>query len=288
MKTKTCISTCALIAVSATMTHADLTFTAPGMTNPYLTTQLNKNWTGSLDTYWKYIITGYEYRIYAGVPNGGKVSGSSLRYKSGSSSFPGLTNVSVNINGRSILSGSLSTSSINGTTGLISHNFSSPIILQNQSISPVFSYSTNMIGGGDYITIHGSALNAPPIPIGTLIAPSYVRDGGKPTLQWFITKSLSNEVVAVVIAPQTDIESSNSGSGKSNNGHGNNLDGIDSSNPGKSAARWASKGYYDTDYNGDGIPEDDEGHGAGSAISKNKNTNPVPDPVAVAVAVPAT
>jgi len=279
MKTRTCISTCALIAVSATMTHADLTFTAPGMTTPHLTTQLSKNWTGGLDTYWKYIITGYEYRIYAGVPNGGKVSGTgSLRYKIGSSSFPGLTNVSVNINGNSILSGSLSTSSISGTTGLVSHNFSSPIILQNQSISPAFSYSTNMIGGGDYITVHGSALTAPPIPIGTLIAPSYVRDGGKPTLQWFITKSLSNEVVLVVIPAETEIESSNSGSGQSNNGHGNNIDGIDSSNPGKSAAVWALKGYYDTDYDGDGVAEDDEGHGGGSAISQDKNTNPDPVP----------
>jgi hypothetical protein len=281
MKTKTCISTCALIAVSATMTHADLTFTAPGMTTPHLNTQLSKNWTDSLDTYWKYIITGYEYRIYAGVPNGGKVSGTgSLRYKTGSSDFPGLTNVSVSVNGNSILSGSLSTSSISGTTGLVSHSFSSPIILENQSISPAFSYSTNMIGGGDYIKIHGSALTAPPIPIGTLIAPSYVRDGGKPTLQWFITKSLSNEVVVVMIAAQTDIESSNSGSGQSNNGHGNNVDGIDSSNPGKSAAKWALKGYYDTDYNGDGIAEDDEGHGGGSAISQDKNTNPEPIPAA--------
>ena len=31
------------------------------------------------------------------------------------------------------------------------------------------------------------------------------------------------------------------------------MDGIDVSNPGKSAAVWQKKGLYDTDYNGDGI-----------------------------------
>ena len=49
---------------------------------------------------------------------------------------------------------------------------------------------------------------------------------------------------------------------------------IDVTNPGKSAALWALKGYYDTDYNGDGIAEDDEGHGGGSAISQTKVSNP--------------
>lgn len=256
------------------MAHADLTFTAPGMTTPYVTTQLDQHKHTNIGKYWKYIITGYDYRIYAGVPDGGKVSGNQLRYKTGSSSFPGLTEVQAKINGQLILQDSLSTSIYTGTTGLISHTFANPIILEDQEIDTGFMYETNMIGGNDYITIYGSALQAPPVPIGTLIAPSYVRDGGRPTLQWFITKSLSNEVVAVVIPAETQIESSNSGSVKSNNGHGNNVDGIDVSNPGKSAAKWAAKGLYDTDYNGDGIAEDDEGHGGGSAISQTQNTNP--------------
>ncbi len=278
MKTITCLSTCALLALSSTTSHADLTFTAPGMTAPYATTQLSIHRHKNIGHYWKYIITGYNYRLYAGVPDGGQVKGSALRYKTGSNDFPGLTTVSAKINGQSILGASLRTSLITGTSGLISHTFSSPIIIEDSDIDAGFNYNTNMVGGNDYITIYGSALTSPPVPIGTLIAPSYVRDGGKPTLQWFITKSLSNDVFEVSIPNETQIESSNSGSGQSNNGHGNNDDGIDVSNPGKSAAKWSLRGYYDTDYNGDGTVEDDEGHGGGSAISQDPVVNPVVSP----------
>ncbi|MFK7910280.1 MAG: hypothetical protein AB8F34_06715 [Akkermansiaceae bacterium] len=274
MNIKKHISTGSLLVLSAGIAHSDLTFSAPAMETPYVNTQLSKNWSMSMGNYWKYIITGYEYRIYAGVPNGGKVKGGKLRYKTGNATFPGLTTVTAKINGQTIAYGSLSASYLSDNTGQISQTFASPLIIENQDITASFNYSTNMIGGGDYVIIRGSALTAPPIPIGTLIAPSYVRNGGSPTLQWFITKSLGDEVVVVVIPPVTEIESPNSGHGHSNNGHGNNVDGIDSSNPGKSAAKWAQRGYYDTDYDGDGVAEDDEGHGGGSAISKNKKNNP--------------
>ncbi len=274
MNIRTHISVGSLLVMSAGLAHSDLTFSAPAMDTPYINTQLNKNWSQGLGNYWKYIITGYEYRIYAGVPNGGKVKGSALRYKTGNASFPGLTQMTAKINGQTIASGSLSASYISDNTGQQSVTFSSPLILQNQDITASFNYSSNMIGGSDYVILHGSALSAPPIPIGILIAPSYVRNGGSPTLQWFITKSLGGDIIEVIIPPVTEIESPNSGHGHSNNGHGNNVDGIDVSNPGKSAAKWAQKGYYDTDYDGDGVPEDDEGHGGGSAISKNKNENP--------------
>ncbi len=278
MKTITCLSTCALLALSSTTSHADLTFTAPGMTAPYATSQLSLLHYKDIGHYWKYIITGYNYRLYAGVPDGGQVKGYALRYKTGDMPFPGVTTVSAKINSQLILTASLSTSLISGTSGLVSHTFSTPIIIEDSDINAGFNYNTNMIGGNDYITIYGSALVSPPVPIGTLIAPSYVRDGGKPTLQWFITKSLSNDVFQVSIPNETEIESSNSGSGQSNNGHGNNVDGIDSSNPGKSAAVWARRGYYDTDYNKDGSTQDDEGHGGGSAISQEPIVNPVATP----------
>ncbi|MEO1857883.1 MAG: hypothetical protein ABGY95_11050 [Rubritalea sp.] len=47
--------------------------------------------------------------------------------------------------------------------------------------------------------------------------------------------------------------------GKSNNGHGNNIDGIDVSNPGE--GQGGPNGELDTDYDGDGTYEDDEGKG---------------------------
>ena len=261
--------------MSTAMVPADITYTAPGMEAPYVTTQLQKHVHHELGEYWKYIVTGYEYQIYAGVPNGGRVKGGSLRYQTGSLLFPGKTRIKSKVNGRVLFEDTLNTNSFSGTTGLVSRTLSSPIIIQNEEIINCLEYTTNMIGGNDFISIHGAALLAPPVPVGTLIAPSYVRDGGKPTLQWFITKSLTGDIVVVEI-PVCERPSPNEGPVRSNNGHGNNEDGIDVSNPGKSAARWAKKGVYDTDYNGDGIYEDDEGHGGGSAISSVPKTNPEP------------
>lgn len=269
MKTKNSISTITVLALASLTAHADLTFTAPGMTAPYVATQLNKSWVNDLGHHWRYSITGYSYRLHAAPPNGGKVAGDSLLYQTGNTAFPGLTQASASITGLSILSDSLNTSFLYGTTGLVSHTFSSPIVIKNKTISASFNYNTNMVGGADFITIYGTTLKAPPIPVGTLTAPSYVRNGGQPTLQWFISKSLGDEDVttpSATEAPTTD--SPNSGYGGTNNGHGNNVDGIDSSNPGKSAAVWSKKGFYDTDYDSDTIDNDDEGHGGGSAISK--------------------
>ena len=138
MKTKTCISTCALIAASATMTHADLTYTAPGMTTPYVTTQLNQHRHADIGTFWKYIVTGYNYQSYAVVPDGGNVSVDELRYKTGSSTFPGSTTVRAKINGQLIFENTLNTSSYSGTTGLVSHTYSSPIIIENAEIDTGF------------------------------------------------------------------------------------------------------------------------------------------------------
>ena len=149
MKTTNCIIASALLSFSATKVHADITFTAPGFTSPYVTTELEKHVHHDMGEYWKYIVTGYEYRLYAGVPNGGKVTGNSLRYKTGETSFPGQTTVEAKINRQVILKDTLNTNVISGTTGLVSHSFSSPIIIQNQDITTCLQYSTNMIGGNE-------------------------------------------------------------------------------------------------------------------------------------------
>ena len=55
------------------------------------------------------------------------------------------------------------------------------------------------------------------------------------------------------------------GNSNGNNGHGNNADGIDSSNPGQGRANWGP----DTDYDGDGVAEDDEAGGGGRNNGRN-------------------
>ena len=88
-----------------------------------------------------------------------------------------------------------------------------------------------------------------------------------PLLNWSITKSANQsnpsqnpatEDVSATESESSSEDAANNGLAKSNNGHGNNLDGIDVSNPGKSAEKWAESGMFDTDYNGDGVIEDDE------------------------------
>ena len=56
-----------------------------------------------------------------------------------------------------------------------------------------------------------------------------------------------------------------SGNGHKNNGHGNNTDGVDVSNPG--VGKGGPNGADDTDYDGDGTFEDDEGKGGGASPS---------------------
>lgn len=59
--------------------------------------------------------------------------------------------------------------------------------------------------------------------------------------------------------------------GKSNNGHGNNADGVDVSNPGQ--GNGGPNGREDTDYNGDGIYEDDENKHNGGSNKNNKRSS---------------
>ena len=97
-----------------------------------------------------------------------------------------------------------------------------------------------------------------------------------PQLNWSISKSASQtqqpnnpktEDVSAAESESSSEDAANNGLAKSNNGHGNNLDGIDVSNPGKSAEKWAESGMYDTDYGNNGIIEDDEATGGGAAPS---------------------
>ena len=102
------------------------------MDTPHVNTQLSKSGSENLGNYWKYIITGYEYRLYAGVPTGGKVSGDQLRYKTGTGAFPGLTQMTAKVNGQSIASGVLNALYITDNSGLQFATFDSPVIIQDQ------------------------------------------------------------------------------------------------------------------------------------------------------------
>ena len=59
--------------------------------------------------------------------------------------------------------------------------------------------------------------------------------------------------------------------GKSNNGHGNNIDGIDVSNPGQGSG--GPNGELDTDYDNDGVYEDDESKSSNREYTEQDSTH---------------
>ena len=83
-------------------------------------------------------------------------------------------------------------------------------------------------------------------------------------MEWIITKSPSSEVVVAEVPLAVYADGAGADVQKTNHGHGNNLDSVDVSNPGKSADKWV-----DTQ-NEDGTIEDDEAKGGSKSVSKTQ------------------
>ncbi|NWK54428.1 hypothetical protein HW115_02315 [Verrucomicrobiaceae bacterium N1E253] len=257
MKTTTILTIGTAILISTAISQADITLKAPGATSA-IGTSTPGSLTLDAGNHKKYEITGYA--VDAGQTNQG-------------------LSVSASVNGTRIFSGI----SLVKKGGVSVVTLDTPIVIKDANAIISLSYDgSEDPKSGVSVEILATITDATVEPVGTLKAPLVVKNDGLelPLLNWSISKFLDNEAVT---PPSTgggnEDESSsedaaNVGKGKSNNGHGNNLDGIDVSNPGKSAEKWASYGKFDTDYNGDGEYEDDEGRGGGSAMSNTpvKNT----------------
>lgn len=300
------IATLAILTAGITSSHADLTFSAPGTASVH-GTGLNysvdhsvKNQDGQ--NYQKYRITGYSYQLNAGrlsntAFNKGFGTANSVRgLLMDANGNPTTGNITAQV---IVKSGGTNKWAMPELTFTASHKddikegsvtLSTPVEIKESNIDLGFSYVTDMLTSGDSITIHGEAINLLPEPTGSLnlakntalLDREFSEEGYYPPLNWRISKitgstSASGTTTGTTTGgtTTTTTESSseaedadNIGLAKSNNGHGNNLDGIDVSNPGKSAAKWAEKGMFDTDYNRDGSFEDDEASGGGAAPSQ--------------------
>jgi hypothetical protein len=260
MKTINSISIIASIAISLTTSHADVTFSAPGLANPYTTAERNVQLllqTAPTSKYWKYKITGYEYEIQAAPQSGG-------------STFLG-TSIKVMVNNQVILHEVFQPTNSSGT-GLVSVTLSSPIIITNKEIITSLTYNTDMVGGNDHVRLIGEAVVAPPEPTGSLKTQALVAQGGSPTLHWTITKSPSSAVVVAEIPQAVFADGAGADIQKTNHGHGNNLDGIDGDNPGNAATVWQDDSVLLTDGASqltNGVDNDEAGGGSKS-VSKTK------------------
>lgn len=289
--------------------HADMSFAAPGLDSVQSYQGLNLQEAISLGKYWRYEVSGYEWRLVAGKPFDGDINpetGKLVISKNDNGQYQGSSTAQSSVAGSKsgtqwvIEKASLSALNIQDTaTG--SDSFASPIVFNDETVTVGFRQVTNMTNDyGSYIVLQGACIKEPPVPTGSMVGPELVEVDSLPEIQYSIKREgitgtspsftpapwspelTPGDSTATPTTDPTDTEEGdkkdeessetpNSGKNKTNNGHGNNEDGVDVSNPGKSAEKWAAKGIKDTDTNGDGVideHDDDESTGGGAAPSK--------------------
>jgi len=167
--------TTAATAILAATSHADITYSMPGLeTYGEVTGNEILNHKVDIGDYWGYKITGYEWKLVASDPvegsggyhNNGRFEDSDGNIKSLSSSL------SVKIGGEEIISGSLlAVSTIDNQNKAIvetkSYTYPKPVTFLEKDIEFLISQSSEMQNdSGSYVTIYGEAIKNAPIPTG--------------------------------------------------------------------------------------------------------------------------
>ncbi|GAA5495248.1 hypothetical protein Rhal01_01423 [Rubritalea halochordaticola] len=279
----TTLGTAGLLTVAA---YADLTLAAPGMETAESYQGLNIQESIDLGQFYEYKVTGYSWLLIAGKPYDGKIHPSSgqLVKAIGNEQYVGQS-----IAQSSIAGSKSGTKWVVENASLTAYNieddasdsvlFDSPIIFKNENVTVGCREVTNMENDVEsYIIVHGVSMKEPPVPSGDLQVNGLVREGFHTNLNWILKREgIEGTEPSVNTGEWTDsttpgettarppgenensdptaIDSSNSGQDKTktNNGHGNNTDGIDSSNPAYSKQKW-----YENDTNG-GIDDESTG-----------------------------
>ncbi|SHK27214.1 hypothetical protein SAMN02745181_3541 [Rubritalea squalenifaciens DSM 18772] len=266
----TTLGTAGLLTVAA---HADLTLAAPGMETAESYQGLNIQESIDLGQFYEYKVTGYSWLLIAGKPYDGKIHPSSgqLVKATGNEQYVGQS-----IAQSSIAGSKSGTKWVVENARLTAYNieddasdsvlFDSPIIFKNENVTVGCREVTNMENDVEsYIIVHGVSMKEPPVPSGDLQVNGLVREGYHTSLNWILKRegiegtepSVNTGVWTDESTPgetsakppgekeeesdPTATDACNSGKDKTknNNGHGNNVDGVDSSNPAqKSKNKW--------------------------------------------------
>lgn len=268
-----------LLAVSASMllviapsAQADLIYAAPGMNKALSDKGTSISASVNLGHYWYYEITGCEWALGAGRPVDGSINQDGTLLSSNGSQYTGLSKLGCSANSQTVLSGAeLIATNVNDVSGA-NFDFSTPTSFSKQAVVLTFTQDTNMTSdGASFISLRAIALKEPPVPTGDItVDGDIVRQGATPSLYWSINRRGADSP-APPIDPGTGpaADTYNSDANKTNNGHGNNEDGVDASNPGKSAQVWNDKfGIIDQSASDeDPTNDDDESTGGGAAPS---------------------
>lgn len=248
--------------------------------------------------YWSYEITGINWQLSAGTPFDGQLGSNGKLETKWGTAYPGASTLQLSDGNSWLVSNAQFNHGTNPLPQYLTDKNSGSISFATPKSYPPHPTTgknltfdlrqvTNMNDdGGSYVQVHGVAIKSAPAPYGSLTVTSHVNEGGKPTVNWLmgredatgtaptIPSSTVNWTPTITPGDSTSSPSvsgcstkvkngkcskaTNCGVGKTNNGHGNNIDGVDSSNPGKSGQNFGDpSGSYD-----------DEGKGGGAAPSK--------------------
>ncbi|SHK27061.1 hypothetical protein SAMN02745181_3538 [Rubritalea squalenifaciens DSM 18772] len=278
---KTVITTLGAAGLLTAASHADLTLAAPGMETAESYQGASIQESIALGNFYEYKVTGYSWLLVAGKPYDGKIHPSSgqLVTSTGNDQYTGQSTAQASILGTKsgskwvVSSASLTAYNIEDDASE-SVLFDSPIIFKNEDVSVSCSETTNMESDVEsYIIVHGVSMKEPPVPTGDLQVNGLVREGYHTSINWILKRegiegtepsvntgvwtddSTPGETSAKPPGQEkketdpTSTDSSNTGedSTKNNNGHGNNIDGVDSSNP----AQQSKNKWDDSDPNVD-------------------------------------
>lgn len=267
-------ATLALLFLDA---NADIVFSGPGMKSPlYLTGREVSDYKGYLaadgesENFERLEISEIEWQLSAGASTdnqwGHKTKASGDYHNKAQS---GTSSCSFTISDMySVSGGTRRTYQTNNfsLTNVRSENdfnrgsivFDPPLVFEDAAVG--FTINQNLVhmtednSHGDsisYIYIHGVA-TGPTVPTGDITVEAMTNAGEYPNIDWKITRVAELiQTPAIAGGPGQDSGSDSSAdaveteSTKTNNGHGNNIDGVDVSNPGKSAEKWELRGIID-------------------------------------------
>lgn len=270
----TSVATLVMVASS----HADLAISGPGMSSAiYLTGTQVSDYKGYLaadgvsENFERLEVTAIEWQLSAGASTdnqwGSKTKNNGdyhNRAQAGTSRCTITLSDMYSVNGgtrRTYQTHDFSLTNVRSendkNSGFIT--FDPPLVFEDCILG--YTVNQNMVhmtgdnSNGDsisYIIIHGTATGAA-VPTGKIDVDALTNAGDYPPINWEITR-VAEPIETPVIAGSS-VGESESGSPssdtvepvkpKTNNGHGNNIDGVDVSNPGKSAEKWELRGIID-------------------------------------------
>lgn len=270
----TSVATLVMVASS----HADLAISGPGMSSAiYLTGTQVSDYKGYLaadgvsENFERLEVTAIEWQLSAGASTdnqwGSKTKNNGdyhNRAQAGTSRCTITLSDMYSVNGgtrRTYQTHDFSLTNVRSendkNSGFIT--FDPPLVFEDSILS--YTVNQNMVhmtgdnSNGDsisYIIIHGTATGAA-VPTGKIDVDALTNAGDYPPINWEITRvaePIETPVIAGSSAGESESGSPSSDTvepvkPKTNNGHGNNIDGVDVSNPGKSAEKWELRGIID-------------------------------------------